>query len=388
MDPLNRSHPEWRIGEDPACGGSAMTGGRGLRAQLDHARPEVRQRMVDVVDELLGSYQVEGLELDFERRPHFFKPSEAVANRHLMTDMLRKIRAAAQRAGEASGKPVEVICRVWMDLSDCWNLGLDVRTWVEEGLIDILVSTNHIYFSLDNRLEEYVDLAKGTPVKVFMSYCPVLNGLGPGMDSGSVPTAAGQPVDTRWVPYVLTKETWYAAAQMAFAKGATGLASFNFSMIARAGAKWDRSILSELADPTFVARQNKLYPFITGESLNRPQRLGRDLVSYQLYVADDPAAVSKMMLEVYVTQTTTKDRIAFSINGQNLSMTRRLTRPDVTGGLQAPEVDPRHFFECELKPGQIEKGPNELSVQLTERNPEVSSPLTVVGVNIRVECES
>ena len=394
LDPLNREHPEWQIGEYPRHGPASAFKAASYLTQLDHAQPEVRERMVKVVDELLDRYQVEGLELDFERRPHFFKPDEAVENRHLMTDMLRQMRAAARRAGEARGRPVEVIARMWMNLSDCWNLGLDIETWVKEGLIDMVMPTNHYFFALDHPIEAFVELTRGTPVQVVIAYCPVVSQTPPGAnpelpDTWAAPTSAGRPVaaDVE-IPYIIPDDAWHAGAQVAFAKGAQGLSTFNLSFIARLGAEWDLTIQHELHDPALVARHDKFYPYITQESANRPQRLGRDAVSYSLYMADDPGAVSRMTLAVYITQTTTKDRIAFSMNGGELEMTRRLTRPDPTDGLQAPEVDPHHFFECELTDAQARHGDNELTIQLIERNPEVASPLTVVGVNIAVAYES
>ena len=385
LDPLNREHPEWRIGEHPRHGPSAGINCDSYLSQLDCARPEVRDRLVAVAAELLDRYHVEGIELDFQRRPHFFKPDQAVANRHLMTDMLRRIRAASRRAGEAAGRPVEILCRIWMDLSDCWNLGLDVRTWVAEGLIDVLIPTNHYFFALDYPVEEHVALAAGTPVDVVVAYCPVLNQLPRGEypELWSVRTAAGRPVDVE-VPYVITNEMWQAAAHTAYTKGADGLAIFNFNLIPRCGGRWDLSLLNELADPAGVARQNKCYPYLTGESRNRPQALGDDPVAYALYVADDPTGVSSVTLQVYITQTTVRDRISFHLNGRELAMTRRLTRTDTTDGLQAAEVDPHHFFECELTEDQVHQGANELIIRLLERNPELRSPLTVVGVNIEV----
>jgi len=396
MDPLNRSHPQWRIGEYPRHGPAARfpVEVKTYREQLDFAQPQVRQRIVDVVNEVLTRYRVEGLELDFMRRPHFFKPDQAVANRHLMTEMLRTIRASAREAGKASGKPVEVICRVWTDLAECWNLGLDIPTWVKEGLVDMLVPTNNFFFALDYPIEEFVELTRGTGVEVAVAYCPVLNQVSRGSrpelpEQWSAPPAAGRPVSPHAeFPYIITNDMWHAAAQVAYSKGATGLATFNFTFPARIGAPWDPTVLSEIADPALVARHDKFYPYITAESLNRPQCLGDDPISYHLYLGDDPQAGSKLTLQVYITQTTTADRITFTMNGQALQMTRRLTWPDTSGDIQAPEVDPHHFFECDLAPPNVRQGTNELTIELVERNRELASPLAVVGVNMVVQYES
>ena len=378
MDPMNRDHPEWQIKEQPRYGPAADRELPTYPQQLDHVHPEVRQRTVQVVEEMLDRYGVQGIELDFNRRPHYFKPDEAERNHYLMTDMVRRIRASAVRTGKAFKRPVEVVCRVPAVLSDCRHLGLDVATWVREGLIDTIIPTNFFFFSLDYPFQEFGALVENTPVQMVVSFCPVLERV-----RGNVPPAAGEPVSPD-VAYVITKETWYAAAQVAYAQGAHGLATFNLSLPARMGSDWDRRILNEIANPAFVARQDKLYPYITGESLNRPTRLGREPVSYNLYSAEDPSTVSSTTLQVFVTQTTTRDRLTFKLNGQALEVLRRLTKPDFTGGLQPPHVDPHHVYEAELGRRQVRKGVNRLAVRLDERNPEVDSPMTVVGVNIVV----
>ena len=391
LDPLSREHPQWRIGQQPRYGPVAQypVGIPSYDDQLDFAHAQVRQRMIDVVDELLNRYGVDGIELDFQRRPHYFKPDDAIASCHLMTDMLRSMRQSADQAAKAQGKKVEVICRVWMDLDDCWNLGMDVRTWVAEGLLDMVMPTNHYYFALDYPIEQFVELVQGTPIRVAVAYCPLLNQIPKGAYPEHWPgcTAAGRPVMPDAL-FLITKPMWYAAAQVALSKGAHALSTFNFNEAPRKGGTWDRSILDELADPVFVAGQDKLYPYLTGESRNRPAPLGHDPVTYELYVGDDPAAASHLILEVCITQTTTMDRLAFQVNGKVLESTRRLACPDVSGGLQAPEVDPHHLFVCSLTGDQVRKGYNKLQIQLIERNPSVGSALTVVGVNLLVEYET
>ena len=388
LDPMNRAHPEWQIGAYPRFGPASDFNADTYLRQLDNAQPAVRERTVSVAGELLDRYQVEGLELDFERRPHFFKPDEAIDNRHLMTDMVRRIRTNANRASKALGKPIEVMARVWMNMSDCWSLGLDVEAWVKEGLIDTLIPANHYHFALDHPIEEYAQLVADTSVQLLISHCPCIGQTPAGSNpelpgSWRLPPAAGRPVLSD-IPYNINNDMWHAGAQVAYDKGADGIETFNFSWIARCGDQWDHSILSELHDPHLVARHDKFYPYITPESVNKIGQLTDEPLAYSLYMADDPNAALQLLLKVYITQTTTRDQIAFRLNGKTLAMKRRLTCPDRSGGLQAPEVDPHHYFEGDLSDGSMVHGSNELLVELVERHPRVSAPLHVVGVNIEV----
>ncbi len=389
LDPMNRAHPEWQIGEYPRFGPAKDFKAETYLKQLDLAQPAVRERTVNVTEELLDRYCVQGLELDFQRRPHFFKPDEAIDNRHLMTDMLRQIRIRAIRASERSGNSVEVMAKVWMNMSDCWNLGLDIETWVKEGLIDTLIPTNHYFFALDHPVEQYAQLVAGTSIQLLVCHCPCLGQTpaGPNPElpySWRLPPTAGQPVLSD-VPYNITNDMWHAGAQVAYDKGADGIETFNFNWIARCGDHWDHSILSELHDPQRVTRHNKFYPYITPESANKIEELTEEPLTYNLYMADDPDKDSQILLTVYITQTTTRDKFGFWLNDQPLTMTRQLTCPDQSGGLQAPEVEPHHYFECDLSSGPITHGSNHLRIKLLERNPQVASSLHVVGVNIEVK---
>ena len=138
-----------------------------------------------------------------------------------------------------------------------------------------------------------------------------------------------------------------------------------------------------IADREVVARHDKLYPFITGESANRSLSLGRERVTYNLYVAEDPAAVSKMTLEVHIEDLTPEDQLEFTLDSKPLVMEWR-TLPDISGMMYL-ETRPLPFLACELTPELTQVGPAELSIRVVERNPGLATRLTVLGVNIRVK---
>lgn len=389
IDRLSREHPEFRIGAYPTAGPAAAYEQpvSTYLQQLDLAHAEVRQRLVDVADELLTRYPIAGLELDFLRRPHYFKPDEAVANRHLITDMLAAIRAGARRAEQSRSGPIEIVVRVWPDLDDCWQLGLDVRAWVERGLVDMLMPANNFFMAVDHHIEDFVDVAGDTPVSVVMAYCPLVNqhARGTNPETWAPRTMAGRPVGTVNIdtPFLCTHAMWHGAAHLAFAKGVDGLATFNFKDAVTTRPQ-DLALLGALASPAQVARHDRLYPYITNESRNKPRPLGAEPIACELFIPDDASAVAEMVLEVYITETTTRDRIAFALNGALLQMDCKPTCPDVTGGLQGQVVDPHHVFECDLRQAGPRRGTNELTVRLVERNPHVGATMVLVGVNVRV----
>ena len=79
-----KAHPELLLGE--AVHPSFATG-------FDFAYEQVRQTSSRSSKRSSLDYDLDGIELDFLRHPAFFKPEEAYRNRHLITQLVRRVRA-------------------------------------------------------------------------------------------------------------------------------------------------------------------------------------------------------------------------------------------------------------------------------------------------------
>ena len=75
----------------------------GIRTGLDYARPEVRSHVAALVIDLFERFDTDGVELDFMRHPAFIRVEEAYGSRHLITDMLRRIRARMDEVAASTG---------------------------------------------------------------------------------------------------------------------------------------------------------------------------------------------------------------------------------------------------------------------------------------------
>ena len=111
---------------------------------LDFAHDAVRERRLAIVEEVCAGYDVDGIELDFWRWPILFKPTldhKPVERRHidLMTDFMRKTRNRMLEIESDRGTPLMLVPRVFDSPEINLRMGLDVETWLKEGLIDILV---------------------------------------------------------------------------------------------------------------------------------------------------------------------------------------------------------------------------------------------------------
>ncbi|MEA3401449.1 MAG: family 10 glycosylhydrolase, partial [Armatimonadota bacterium] len=161
--PLKEEHPEWLVGnwEDRTP--------YGRWSSVDYARPEIRDLAFGFIEEVCRNYDVDGVELDFFRHLCYFA---SVANggtasqqeRDMMTDLLRRVRAMTEEVGRQRGRPILVSVRVADSVGFDRDMGLDIERWLEEDLVDILITT--CYFRL-NPWEYSVELGHRYDVAVY-----------------------------------------------------------------------------------------------------------------------------------------------------------------------------------------------------------------------------
>ena len=173
LRPLKRERPDLIIGGDFAgkqfpyllegekgrpAGGYPLGVMQSFWAGYNYAKPEVRELRRARVEEVATKYDYDGFELDFFRHPLFFKPGEERENLDAMTDLVRQIRANLNDIGAKRGRPYILAVRVPDTLALSLRTGLDVRTWLEEGLMDMLVIAGG-YMPFSPRIKELIDLA-------------------------------------------------------------------------------------------------------------------------------------------------------------------------------------------------------------------------------------
>jgi hypothetical protein len=114
---LYERHPEWRVRRADGTGDTA----------LSFARPEVRGFVVDLLGEVVSRYPVDGVALLFNRQPPFVEEGDLDS----VTVLLREMRRAI------GGRPLTAW--VFGRQADNLGVGLDVETWVHEGMVQTLV---------------------------------------------------------------------------------------------------------------------------------------------------------------------------------------------------------------------------------------------------------
>lgn len=189
--------PDWKRGYhglDNKQGIDALTWG-----MFDFAHKEVRDHKLAIIEEFITRWDNDGVSLDFDRDPRFFKQEGKPENAALITDMIRRIRRTLDRVAAKRGRPQYLHVRVIPEIDVCYARGLDVRTWVKEGLVDVIApGCGYMTFSLD--LTEWLKLVEGRD-------CWII------------------PSNNKWKP---TEET-RAWAKLMYQRGAHGVQLFNFS---------------------------------------------------------------------------------------------------------------------------------------------------------------
>ena len=149
-NPLLR--PRWKVDHpEYLMGSEARPPKRGGWTRVDYGRKEVRDMAFAVIKDVCDRYDVDGIELDFFRHPLFFKAQatggEATEQDcQLMTDLMRRVRTAADESAARRGKPILISMRMPDTVAYCRAIGIDLQVWLEERLLDIMIPSG--YFQL------------------------------------------------------------------------------------------------------------------------------------------------------------------------------------------------------------------------------------------------
>ena len=212
---------------------------------LDFTHEPVRDFVHQAMACLLEDIEVDGIEMSF-RDPGYFPVPCARDRLHLMSDLVRRVRATLDERGKVRGKHLLLGVRVFSSLDECLDLGLDVPTWMAEGLIDYCVPMDTMYSDFNAEYAAFCALARP-------GACRIYPGLHPWTSQRM-----------RKQDRAMTLSMCRALAHTFYAGGADGIAPFNDFV----GHLWKPPFypqslhwFHELRDPERVARGERHYVF-------------------------------------------------------------------------------------------------------------------------------
>ena len=160
-------HLDWLIGSPPA-GTAGYAQDFNFCWQWDWAREEVQARFLGLFDDTLTRYDVDGMELDFCRTPPFFKPHQAFKHVETMTAFIREARQVGAKHAKRRGREVKLSCRVPSSLDASLEIGLDVETWIRDGLFELVAISSSGGLRPHNDVARAVAAAASSGTLVFV----------------------------------------------------------------------------------------------------------------------------------------------------------------------------------------------------------------------------
>ena len=141
------------------------------RNALNYALGGVRRYFTGMAGELVNNYDLDALELDFIRFTFYFRQAEAYAQRHVLTQTVRKIRKLCDEVAARRGRPVRLSARVPDTIELGLRSGIDTAAWLEQGLLDI-VAIGGGYCPFGTPWQEIVDVANraGVPALACLNH--------------------------------------------------------------------------------------------------------------------------------------------------------------------------------------------------------------------------
>lgn len=180
---------------------------------LSYFYPRYREYVINVLKEIASFDNVYYINLDFCRYPNVMG-SEATADQkiRIMNEFMRRVRK------EIPNKKISVRVPYLNTLS----YGLDIETWVQEGLIDRLIPSS-IGFEGFYNVDKFVDMVKGTKVQLYVGISANLKGQDLTKETEEL---INQGLLIPQNEY-LTVEDYLARAYEAYNAGASGVFLFN-----------------------------------------------------------------------------------------------------------------------------------------------------------------
>lgn len=135
--------------------------GEGRWSALDYGNPVVRDRIYECIKYVCEKHpDLDGIELDFLRHPHFFKPQmygQPVTQEQCdqMTALVKRIHELAVQIEKKRNRPFLVAVRIQGSIGYSKAIGLDVQQWLKDGLVDMVIASCYMIFEPWKNLAEF-----------------------------------------------------------------------------------------------------------------------------------------------------------------------------------------------------------------------------------------
>ena len=354
-------------------------GGRGL------ADPDAREKQYRVFEEI-ATYNIEGIELDFGGSPGGMPPvlveDDISTHSSVLTDHVRRISEMVRLQGKQVGLRIPCVEKV------CDSQGFEIRTWLQEGLIDYVVPMMYANLRIDTQMPIgwIVEASNDADVPVYGMLQPFFED--------------GYPNHGYYEHF--TPELMRAAASNFLTKGVDGL--YTWFLDWPLGSA-ERAMLTEIADPSLMIEADKQYRLPRREQrsaefgygatlpIDIPKADTKDRRKIPIQISDDPVGnsnrIQKITLRIRIRNTVSADRYSILLNGQSLSEepTRRTSGAFVRIPVSPHRIEhySSQWLEIDLNSVRPTQGSNVIEISLDNRPPKLGGGVTIDDLEINIE---
>ena len=289
---------------------------------MDFTFAEVRDYVFSAAEELVDRFDVDGLELCF--RDHALFPSgTGRQSQPLMTELVGRVSGMLRKASAARGRKLVLGTRFYDSLQECHDQGLNVPTWIGEGLVDYVSPQDVLYTAVNARFEEFAELTRATECLLYPTLLPWTS----------------VRARRRLADHPMPLDKQRAAARNWYGAGTDGLSFYNHSMTIRWAPFYPMMLfeMDELRDPERVAQGRRHYVFepvlagkkIFGESRASTGRVKADGMvvtrgtprqfgKYRFRMCEDLGQVRRASLLFRGYHMTDGDEVEVRLNGTEI----------------------------------------------------------------------
>ena len=296
-----REHPEYWLGDS---NDTPRPGSDNVRI-FNYMLPGVRDYYFSILRELCTNYDVDGVELDFQRHPHFFRRENLEEGRGVMTAFIRRIKAMMDDIGSERGKSLKLCVRIPETLAKCEAVGLDVPEWDKQRLVEMINISPSYNHTIELGVEEFRAATHHGKLYGEMNYVTY---------QGPRRTGA---FNRRYTTF----EIYRASALNLLHRGVDGLSVFNYDYVPASQRVPMAAGLRGITDRDYLRQSAKNYAIYAGFGTFP----AKDEKTIELVIPDDTSRVrfDRAILRVETRRGTPAAEIDAALNGIQLTSLER-----------------------------------------------------------------
>jgi uncharacterized lipoprotein YddW (UPF0748 family) len=253
---------------------------------LNYRIEPVRDHMMALIREVCDRYDLDGLELDWNRFARYFREGEEVEGGKELTAWMADVRKAVRAAEKKWKHPIWLAARVPARPEVSMGIGLDAVAWAKRGLIDHLIVAPFFHtIDYDIPVDKWNKLLRGTGVGVTVCLEALIQSY------PDAPRLTG------------TTERYRGAAMAALGRGSQGIYVFNWFGIPSTEAY----LLREMQSMDSLADKDRSY-LVTYTDIEMPAKpipaalpkklAPHESAGFSLYIGPKPLPSARCIVQL------------------------------------------------------------------------------------------